>query len=570
MTSAAFAIPGDIDLPTGGYAYDRRVLALLPQFGVDVRHLQLPGSFPDPSARDLDETGTAARSRGDAATSSWSTDWPTAPCPPRSSRAARARSSRWCTIRCAWRRGSPRRGRTSFARSEKAALALARRIIVTSATTARTLTADFAVPATRDHRRRARHRSGTARATAPAQPLQLLAVGVDRAAQGLRHPRACARPAAGSATGGSPSPARPTAAPRRSRGAAGGHRRHRTWADASRSLGAVDQEQLADFMRLPMLFVMPRSTRATAWCWRKPWRAGCRSSAPPAAPRPRRCPTPPPSRCRPATSGAGRCHPAPAATMPACADAWRTPPGPPGQRLPRWEDTARSIAGVIKEVASVAMSGFIAEWLDLREPADHRSRNAQARARARQALRRAGAPSPSSIWAAAPAPTCAPQRRCSGRSSTGRWSTTTRRLLDAAAERLAAWADGADRQGRQARPVQGRQAHHRRIRAAPTSRAIWRRAGPNANLVTASALFDLASAGFIARFAAAVAARKSAFYTVLTYDGDQRWTPEHEADAALLEAFHAHQTRDKGLGPAAGPDAPDALSEAFSQLGYSV
>ena len=56
MTSAVFAIPGDIDLPTGGYIYDRRVLALLPQFGVAVRHLALPGSFPDPSAADLAET----------------------------------------------------------------------------------------------------------------------------------------------------------------------------------------------------------------------------------------------------------------------------------------------------------------------------------------------------------------------------------------------------------------------------------------------------------------------------------------------------------------------------------
>ena len=30
MIACAFAIPGDIDLATGGYAYDRRVLALLP------------------------------------------------------------------------------------------------------------------------------------------------------------------------------------------------------------------------------------------------------------------------------------------------------------------------------------------------------------------------------------------------------------------------------------------------------------------------------------------------------------------------------------------------------------
>src|SRR5262245_30480778 len=56
MTAVVFAIPGDIELPTGGYMYDRRVLALLPQMGIDVRHLELPGSFPDPSAADLATT----------------------------------------------------------------------------------------------------------------------------------------------------------------------------------------------------------------------------------------------------------------------------------------------------------------------------------------------------------------------------------------------------------------------------------------------------------------------------------------------------------------------------------
>ncbi len=56
MIPAAFAIPGDIDLPTGGYTYDRRVLALLPSFGVAARHVALPGSFPEPTAGDIDET----------------------------------------------------------------------------------------------------------------------------------------------------------------------------------------------------------------------------------------------------------------------------------------------------------------------------------------------------------------------------------------------------------------------------------------------------------------------------------------------------------------------------------
>jgi glycosyltransferase involved in cell wall biosynthesis len=57
VTKAAFAIPGDLSTPTGGYAYDRHVMAALPARGVAVRHLPLPGGFPFPSARALEETG---------------------------------------------------------------------------------------------------------------------------------------------------------------------------------------------------------------------------------------------------------------------------------------------------------------------------------------------------------------------------------------------------------------------------------------------------------------------------------------------------------------------------------
>src|SRR5689334_18104400 len=67
MIRAAFAIPGDINLPTGGYMYDRRVLALLPQFGVEAAHIELPGSFPAPSAAELAETGRLLGAVGDVA-----------------------------------------------------------------------------------------------------------------------------------------------------------------------------------------------------------------------------------------------------------------------------------------------------------------------------------------------------------------------------------------------------------------------------------------------------------------------------------------------------------------------
>jgi glycosyltransferase involved in cell wall biosynthesis len=50
-----FAIPGDLDTPTGGYVYDRRVIQELRERGVDVTHLEWGSSFPHPSAHDTAE-----------------------------------------------------------------------------------------------------------------------------------------------------------------------------------------------------------------------------------------------------------------------------------------------------------------------------------------------------------------------------------------------------------------------------------------------------------------------------------------------------------------------------------
>jgi SAM-dependent methyltransferase len=82
-----------------------------------------------------------------------------------------------------------------------------------------------------------------------------------------------------------------------------------------------------------------------------------------------------------------------------------------------------------------------------------------------------------------------------------------------------------------------------------------------ADLVTASALFDLASADWIARLAA-VLPPTAALYAALTYDGRERWEPPHPAEPAALAAFHAHQRGPKGLGAGAalGPEATHALA----------
>ena len=53
MPRLIFAIPGDLATLTGGYAYDRRVLAELPALGLEALHVALPGRFPAPTAADI-------------------------------------------------------------------------------------------------------------------------------------------------------------------------------------------------------------------------------------------------------------------------------------------------------------------------------------------------------------------------------------------------------------------------------------------------------------------------------------------------------------------------------------
>jgi glycosyltransferase involved in cell wall biosynthesis len=146
MTPAVFAIPGNIELPTGGYMYDRRVLALLAQFGVAARHVQLPGSFPDPSAADLDEAGRllAAAAPG-AAILIDGLAYGAMP----AEVIARVRAPIVALVHhpLCLEAGLAKARQDALFALEKAALALARRVIVTSRVTARTLAADFAVPA---------------------------------------------------------------------------------------------------------------------------------------------------------------------------------------------------------------------------------------------------------------------------------------------------------------------------------------------------------------------------------------------------------------------------------------
>jgi SAM-dependent methyltransferase len=214
------------------------------------------------------------------------------------------------------------------------------------------------------------------------------------------------------------------------------------------------------------------------------------------------------------------------------------------------------------------MSAFDARWLDLREPADHRSRNEElARALSRHLAGRPiavldlGCGTGSNLRATAPL-----------LGAVQHWTLVDhdRVLLEAAVQRLSSWADTAECRGTELALSKGDKQVLVRLRHADLGRDLEDLFAAGADLVTASALFDLASADFIAEVAAAVARSRASFYTVLTYNGAQRWTPKHAADAAMASAFRRHQVSDKGFGAAAGPMAPALLAAAFDAAGYWV
>lgn len=148
MGEAAFLIPGDPDLPTGGYAYDREVLARLADFGVTPIRVLLPGSFPDPSAADL-ETCAALVDALPAGCPLLIDGLAYGAMPADLVRRFARPVVALCHHPLALESGiAPERA--AFLRaSETAALALAGAVIVTSPSTGRLLAADYAVPAER-------------------------------------------------------------------------------------------------------------------------------------------------------------------------------------------------------------------------------------------------------------------------------------------------------------------------------------------------------------------------------------------------------------------------------------
>lgn len=199
------------------------------------------------------------------------------------------------------------------------------------------------------------------------------------------------------------------------------------------------------------------------------------------------------------------------------------------------------------------MTGFSVDWLTLRAPADARARSAELIAMAADHLRAAGEVRIVDLGAG----TGATMRALAPQLPTPQhWTLIDAdpALLDAART----WFTAADL------PDVTLECHLADLARDP---APW--TTPPA-LVTASALFDLASRRFIGALADRLAADRVPLLAMLTYDGRLATEPEHPDDDAMREAFNRHQHGEKSFGLAAGPDGALILASALTNRGYTV
>lgn len=144
-----FAIPGDLDTPTGGYIYDKRMIAELRELGWRPEVLDLGDGFPRPNAL----TRAAAKAH--------LTDVPKGRpividglafgVLPEAAQILRETHPLIALVHhpLALETGVSAKDGVALRESERAALACTRRVIVTSPSTARTLAADYGVSAER-------------------------------------------------------------------------------------------------------------------------------------------------------------------------------------------------------------------------------------------------------------------------------------------------------------------------------------------------------------------------------------------------------------------------------------
>lgn len=223
------------------------------------------------------------------------------------------------------------------------------------------------------------------------------------------------------------------------------------------------------------------------------------------------------------------------------------------------------------------MSEFSADWLQLREGADHR-------ARADRLLRALPRPEPASSRAQRPlevldlgAGTGANLRYLAPRLGNGQhwhcvdhdpalleglfrltreWACVRGDQADARGDRLLLAGTGWDAQV---------QVEHADLAAGI---AAWQL--PSDGLVTASALLDLVSESWLRALVERCEGAGCSLLFALSYDGRVSLAPEQPLDQDVITLVNQHQRRDKGFGPAMGPNAHAAAQQLTLAAGYWV
>ena len=219
------------------------------------------------------------------------------------------------------------------------------------------------------------------------------------------------------------------------------------------------------------------------------------------------------------------------------------------------------------------MSGFSAEWLREREPADAAARDPELTARALDWRRRQDSLTVLDLGSGTGANIRFLTRWLGG---VQRWLLIDHdpELLAQGAEETRRWAM---RQGMMA-TAEGKAlvledaSCHCRLEPVRLNLARdWERQEVReVHLVTASALLDLVGADWLKRLARRCRAWRAAAFIVLSYDGSIIWEPALPGDETLRQRVNRHQRTDKGFGPALGPDAATMLETLLRDLGYQV
>ncbi|GAA0839989.1 hypothetical protein GCM10009113_04370 [Marinobacter szutsaonensis] len=229
----------------------------------------------------------------------------------------------------------------------------------------------------------------------------------------------------------------------------------------------------------------------------------------------------------------------------------------------RWRDTAADFQAALQRLLGPAPDSlFDKEWLEAREPADHRARSEALTGRLNQWLQRQ---TESPVGAAEVEPAVMADIG-SGRASNSLylssrlWVPRVWHLIEQDAGLLALG------EARLRQIGQAVVCHNLTL----TSDEMEQQLPTPLHLLTASALIDLVSEDWLRSLTTALVRRQAAVLMVLSYAGDFELSPPDADDARLKELVNGHQHRDKGSGSALGPDATNRFRQLLQDTGYAV